>query len=91
MKAALGEKDEERTPDNKRHKGLKEAHFRSRNTVPSGPLLSALTLIFLYPGLPSSRPSLRPCLEGPALSSCFCTNSHWAAGTDRWGLLGQQK
>lgn len=56
MKAALGEKDEERTPDNKRHKRLKEDHFRSRNTVPSGPLLSALsfscTRVFLPPAPP---------------------------------------
>lgn len=61
MKAALGEKDEERTPDNKRHKGLKEAHFRSRNTVPSDPLLSALTV----PGSSFLPPLPSPLSGGP--------------------------
>lgn len=36
-------------------------------------------------------PPFVSCLEGPSLSSCFCTHSYWAAGTDRWGLPGQHK
>lgn len=39
---------------------------------------------FPPPGVPS-LPSPSP--GGPALSSCCCTRSRWAAGMDRWGLL----